>query len=205
MRNIRRSLIISSATGKSDIPQGYTRLEYIGSTNLSQYIDTGINATNEDVIHVKFSVKSDTGTVLGSSNSSSRGYPGVGIYHENVLKWRFGNTTIESTSSALTVDTVHDAVLSYRKFVLDSVEYVATKPESWADGLVPLMIFGINIYNYGRRYINNTRVYEFSITRNGNVICELIPCLDNNNVPCMYDKAREITLYNGNSGNFDYA
>ena len=204
MRNIRRSLI-AAANSKSDIPPGYTRLEYIGSTTLSQYIDTGINITNEDAIHIKFSVSSDIGKVMGSSNSSSRGYPGVGIYHENVLKWRFGNATIESTPSALTVDTVHDAVLSYRKLVLDAVEYNATKPENWSNALIPLMIFGINIYNYGRQYINNTRVYEFSITRNGSVICEIIPCLDDNNVPCMYDKVREITLYNGNSGDFDYA
>lgn len=39
-------------------------------------------------------------------------------------------------------------------------------------------------------------IYECSAYKNGVLCSKLIPCLDQNNRPCMYDTIRKITLYN---------
>lgn len=51
-------------------------------------------------------------------------------------------------------------------------------------------------------YSKGLKVYFFSITKNGEKVVELVPCLDDKNVTCFYDKARKLTLYNAGTGSF---
>lgn len=53
-----------------------------------------------------------------------------------------------------------------------------------------------------RDYSKGLKVYFFSIVKNGEKVVELVPCLDDKNVPCFYDKARNLTLYNAGTGSF---
>lgn len=53
-----------------------------------------------------------------------------------------------------------------------------------------------------REYSKGLKVYSFSITKNGEKVVDLVPCLDNKKVPCFYDKARKKTLYNAGTGEF---
>lgn len=47
------------------------------------------------------------------------------------------------------------------------------------------------------------RIYSFSITKNNELVVNLVPCKDDKNVPCFYDTVRKITLYNSSaSGEF---
>ena len=45
-------------------------------------------------------------------------------------------------------------------------------------------------------------IYECSAYKNGVLCSKLIPCLDRNNRPCMYDTIRKITLYNLGTNEF---
>lgn len=50
------------------------------------------------------------------------------------------------------------------------------------------------------------RIYSFSVTDNttNNKVLDLIPVLDSENVPCMYDKVSGTFLYNQGTGVFNY-
>ena len=58
----------------------------------------------------------------------------------------------------------------------------------------------------GTTYYPNTycaeEIYECSAYKNGVLCSKLIPCLDRNNRPCMYDTIRKITLYNLGTNEF---
>ena len=50
----------------------------------------------------------------------------------------------------------------------------------------------------------NARIYRCQISEGTNLVRDLLPCLDNNNVPCMYDAVGKQTYYNAGTGTFTY-
>lgn len=63
-------------------------------------------------------------------------------------------------------------------------------------------IFG-NAYN-SMFDSQNMRMYDFEIRESGNLVHKYVPCLDPNDVPCVYDYVTEEYLYNAGTGNFTY-
>lgn len=52
--------------------------------------------------------------------------------------------------------------------------------------------------DHGNRWSlsKSLRIYSFSITKNNELVINLVPCKDDKNVLCFYDTVRKITLYN---------
>ena len=48
------------------------------------------------------------------------------------------------------------------------------------------------------------KILGFKAERNGNVILNLVPCIDADSVPCMYDTVSKQPFYNRGSGKFGY-
>ena len=48
------------------------------------------------------------------------------------------------------------------------------------------------------------KVYSYKYYNNDELLQDLIPCLDNNNEPCMYDTISKQTFYNSGTGEFLY-
>lgn len=48
------------------------------------------------------------------------------------------------------------------------------------------------------------KLFSFSMTENGITILDLIPCLDDEGVPCLYDIISKTYLYNSGTGQFEY-
>lgn len=70
-----------------------------------------------------------------------------------------------------------------------------------------LILFGTN--RAGKAMVNGTycrnlRIYSFTISKDGNKIMNLIPALDRNSTPCMYDTISKQTFYNKGTGEFLY-
>ena len=58
------------------------------------------------------------------------------------------------------------------------------------------------ILNYNLVHLNETKTYYFKHYRGNKLINYLIPCLDTNNTPCMYDTVTGQTFYNQGTGEF---
>ena len=76
------------------------------------------------------------------------------------------------------------------------VRYIDTDDNYQNDTNANLFIFTDN--DNGRRgnKSKSLRIYSFSITKNNELVVNLVPCKDDKNVPCFYDTVRKITLYN---------
>ena len=62
---------------------------------------------------------------------------------------------------------------------------------------------GLQLFAYNSSYKFNGRIYAFSFYDNNDlVLCNLIPCLDTNGTPCMYDTVSGKTFYNQGTGEF---
>ena len=48
------------------------------------------------------------------------------------------------------------------------------------------------------------RLFSFKVLNGENIVSDLIPVLDRNNVPCLYDKKSKTFFYNEGSGTFNY-
>ncbi len=84
-----------------------------------------------------------------------------------------------------------------------SVKYADTDDNYQNDTNASLFIFTENNRGTRGNKSKSLRIYSFSITKNNELVVNLVPCKDNKNVPCFYDTVRKITLYNSStSGEF---
>ena len=60
----------------------------------------------------------------------------------------------------------------------------------------------IKLFAKYSEYIMTARIYSFMVYDNGNLIRNMIPILDKNNVPCMWDKITGQFFYNAGTENF---
>ena len=203
------------------LPTGYTLLQALTSTG-TQYIDTGVQFTNEMKYEIEVSglVRNATANTcaIGAFSSGSTYMMGIFLYADNaaveenrVRAWFRGNPSSQSTLATNGVGFIFDTNTKYKcaqkgnKAWVDDVQLINTFTDvtftipqtvvlfgrnsatSGIGGLMPCTIYGVNFYD-----ASNTLIHQF------------VPCLDDNNVPCMYDRVGEQTYYNGGTGTFNY-
>lgn len=54
----------------------------------------------------------------------------------------------------------------------------------------------------GATNMSKSQIYYCRFYENGELVCDMRPCLDADGVPCMYDLIRRRTLYNQGTGSF---
>lgn len=70
--------------------------------------------------------------------------------------------------------------------------------------IYPIVLFGLNNIGNINASLGICRIGKWTAYSNGNPVCDLIPVLDWNDVPCMYDKVSGELLYNSGAGEFLY-
>lgn len=187
------------------LPEGFTRLSYIQSTG-TQYIDTGYVVDENDVLELQYEVTkavNNGDNFLFGSRTQDDGYGLWCSLYGTSYRWyvRFG---LNSSKQAESTEDQRSGVLQLSKgsFVVNGTQVVALNYTTMPLGTLTLFgrMSGDGTYRGG--YM---RCYGFKITRNSAVILDLIPVLDGNNVPCMYDKVHGEPLYNQGSDEFFYA
>lgn len=68
----------------------------------------------------------------------------------------------------------------------------------------PLHLFSINDTSSNIKNCFTGRIYRVTITEDDKVEMDLIPCLDDKGIPCMYDLIYQKTFYNKNSDGADF-
>ena len=202
----RRELMV----GKSELPAGYKRCEYLqGLGDSRTYIvipelniiyDTLFSIT---VMYPKYT--SDT-NACGSLIGDVRFEQGIGwdgkYYQVNYVKGA-QITSHDATQEVKITFTAYISSSSFSKYPVITMNGVVvsykTYNESIATGAVrDVYLFGTNRGNT-KRYFSG-RIYGFYLEGQIN----LIPALDRNDTPCMYDTVSTKPFYNAGRGEFLY-
>ena len=183
-----------------ETPHGYKkRLKCLVGTG-EQYIDTGlIISTASDTVQLVFQA-----------------------LEENIYKWFFGehdNNARLALGSGDGVDTRNLAYGSTTKKVSDSKFYNSThvfyadtngvfldnvKELNFSKFTSNSTIYLFDLNLGSGNYKSKVKIWSYKHTRNGTLICDLIPVLDFNDVACFYDNVSKKLFYNKGTGEFDY-
>ena len=194
---------------KSLLPDGYTLCDYLESTG-TQYIDTGINPDQntkvECVANWAFSATNINGenpnpTLYGARSNTGSFYE-VLQGANKVIYYQYG-----SISPNITGDTVFDRKAKYltdgNKFYIDDTLKITAKASTFTN-MQSMCIFCLNNQGTIERF-SLAKMYYFKVYDNGVLVQNLIPCLDNNRTPCMYDTVSGKTFYNKGTGEFKWS
>jgi len=190
------------------LPSGYTELEYLESTG-SQYIDTGYYATNTSGINIDYAY----------TKSGNAGLCGIFQNQKPRTDTLFVTTLTGQTSTEIYlisqgaeatnnippgIGTKHNGKINY----LNNGKLIIDNGRQWNNGhngVVSTRTIKLFCRDYnGNLAYTNARIYMCQISEGQNVVRDLIPCLDNNGTPCMYDTVSKTTFYNAGTGTFNY-
>ena len=197
----RRRFIWQKAQAQSGLPEGYTALEYIQSSG-TQYIDTGRKLTQDSDITIDFSIVGEI-------------YRDAGIFgsRQSALK---NNLTLFQNKNPIVFSGDFSEYQKHRFSVASSLERTKIQinkagvwvndilKKSWsdvADFETPTngLIFDVGNNNW----TNNKAVMRLYSYTDGDAQ-RLVPCLDANGVPCLYDLIGKMALYNQGAGSFTW-
>ena len=197
----RRRLIWQKAQEQSGLPEGYTAVDYI-QTSGSQYIDTGRKLTQDSDITID-------SMIVGKINRSAGMFGSRQSAYEN-------NLAMFQTTSPNVFAVDFSKYPKYRFSMDSSLERTkirANKTGVWVNDILQKswsdvadfetptngLIFDVGNNNWsGNKAV--MRLYSYT---DGDAQ-RLVPCLDANGVPCLYDLIGKTTLYNQGSGSFTW-
>ena len=195
----RRRFIWQKA--QSGLPNGYTAVNYLQSSG-TQYIDTGRKLTQDSDITIDFSIvgeKIRDAGIFGSRESSSKN--NLTLFQSKQPTAFVGDFSEYQKHRFTTASSLERTKIRMNKsgaWVNDILK------KSWsnvADFKTPTngLIFDVGNNNW----TNNKAVMRLYSYTDGDAQ-QLVPCLDANGVPCLYDLIGKTALYNQGTGAFTW-
>ncbi len=204
------------------LPNGFKKCVYLESDG-TQLIDTEYIADNETGLLVKaLTLSKGYQKCIGSTYTNEDGttnrivIPNINSTELNRLNvmaaWgtvttanMYGATRERSAESYI-------ATLNYLNsreagFYIENEEGAEVSlSNSIESNNLPLWLFS---HNYDNGINDNHskwrgRIYRAQITQDGDIVRDYIPCLDSDNIPCMYDIINDVAYYNQGEGQFNY-
>lgn len=197
----RRAMMMQKAQQGGNLPEGYTAVEYIQSSG-TQYIDTGRKLTQDSDITIDFrivgEINRDAG-IFGSRQSASENNLTL-FQNKNpiVFSGDFSEYQKHRFAAASSLERTKIQINKAGVWVNDILK------KSWsdvADFETPTngLIFDVGNNNWsGNKAV--MRLYSYT---DGDAQ-QLVPCLDANGVPCLYDLIGKTALYNQGAGSFTW-
>lgn len=181
--------------GGGELPAGYQRCNYIESTG-TQKINTGLTPVYGDEINIIAYRTSDKNSILYASGKLTVTSAGSGtLYCRYFTSANENATEIHSKNFPFDAQ-YHHIMLSQDGFYVDG-NFVKALPGTRAEA------GNLSIFR-GTNSLGKLRIKRFYITRDGAYTLNLIPALDRNGTPCMYDTVSKQTFYNAGTGEFLY-
>ena len=178
-----------------ELPAGYQRCNYLESTG-DQTIKTELTPVYGDEINlIAYRISTANGMFHASGTLT------VTSGGDGDLFCRYFTSTDKAATRIPLKNFPDDAqyhhiMLSQDGFYADG-NFVKKLPGKRAEA-------GTLIIFRGTSSIGKLRIKRFYITRNGAYTLNLIPALDRNGTPCMYDTVSKQTFYNVGTGKFLY-
>ena len=157
---------------RNGLPIGYQEVEYIESTG-TQYIDTGIIASDTTGVYAKLSSLDATSDIVYfGSRKFSRFW--LASWSNRLYLLRNDTNYIVQTFNSNETFTIKINYFNDRQYVYnDSV--LASNIETLDDIPYSMYIFGGNNVG-GAVNLSSIRVYDFIVTENNDVIAKYVPC-----------------------------
>lgn len=173
---------------QSWLPIWYTLLDYIQSW-WSNYIDTWIKLTNEDVVEMQYLQTADKWAIYweyynGTANMSTTLYWNITFYFYGYNAWWTATNVWNYDTNVHTV--VHNFVDWYIDFDWVRTTFNLPNPNSFTNTLNCPIFWRSNGSSIW--YFSKTQLYYFRIRRNWELILDLIPAKDSDNNVWMYDR-----------------
>ena len=194
----RRRLIWQKVQEQIRLPEGYTALEYIQSSG-TQYIDTGRKLTQDSDITIDFKLINNNKSVgiLGSRESAAKNnlamFRDGGLFVGDFSEYRQHRFKTNSSFNRTKIRMNKTGVLV--NGVLNTSWSGVANFETPTNGL----IFDVGNNNW----TGNKAVMQLYSYTDGNTQ-KLVPCLDTEGVPCMYDLVSQKPFYNAGTGSFTW-
>jgi len=189
------------------LPNGYTQLNYIESTE-TQYIDTGITATDKTGMKIKYSYTASGSAAISGIFKSAAPRQDVffistsnGQTSSNIFFAHRGATFTTSASIVIGDDyTCEMNYLNSGKIYFNDTLIGNVGSNNTYDATIPIFArYSVGSSSYS---ISNSRIYYAEFTE-GNVVSHLfIPCIDPQGVVGMYDVITG--TFHGNAGTGDF-
>ena len=213
----------SSASDSSSSTLPYKReLAYLEGTG-TQYIDTGVSPTTDTGCSLDFMATSEEGTHdfcfcgIGSDNWR---WGGVSVCLECPDVWYQDSIQISGIMATGTT-WINYAYPSETRYVVDFNKYSdgcayvngtlvrssITTGNVVTSGTIYLFAYNYSTSgsSYGTPWRNASgKVYSLKLYSGETTVRDFIPVMDNNDVPCMYDKVSGQLFYNQGTGTFLY-
>lgn len=177
----------------------YCEVEYLESTG-EQYIDTGYNiCTETDEIELNYQLLDETvyKWLFGEHDNNTRFALGSGD-GTNKRNLAYGANTIKLTDTYF-FNNKHSFIANKDGVFVDGVKFADYKSFTSTSSI---WLFGLNLspYTYGSK----TRIWGYRHKRNGNLIRDYIPAIDENGKGFMFDRISYTIFDNEGSGEFLY-
>ena len=210
-----RKKLQESVMSVPDLPAGFTELEYLEGSG-TQWINTGksIYGWSSNVgVETRFVIPGSEGhasfkiVVFGCRQASRVKNFEVSGYESGLVRWgtqHFPYCTLHMTNRGrdlVTDFTLHDKKSTWLLETGETSTQTLTEDPEWLD--IPIYLFALN-QNGQLSQCSLDKIYFFRLFNGQELAQELIPVLDENGVPCMYDKISQGCLYNSGTGTFGY-
>ena len=192
-----------------ELPTGYQRCKFLKKSGTA-YIDTGIipdKSMDYDVVFDVESTYSGSLYVFGSDSSYQNGLNlGCDFRNEEGIRFcKFYTLNYYKTGIKLNSGVQYSVQMCENQFAVNS-KVISAISGSYVCAY-SLILFGTKREGKAMvddTYCRNLRIYSFTISKDGKKIMNLIPTLDRNGTPCMYDTVSRQTFYNAGQGSFLY-
>ena len=197
----RRRLIWQKAQEHGGLPEGYTAVNYLQSTG-EQYIDTGRKLTQDSDITIDFRIvgkRDRSAGIFGSRQSAAKN--NLELFQQtspNEFICDFSEFQQHRFRTASSLERIKIRANKTGVWVNDILQ------RSWsnvANFETPTngLIFDIGNNNW----TGNKAIMQLYGYADGNAQ-KLVPCLDANGVPCMFDLVSQKPFYNAGTGSFTW-
>ena len=177
-----------------ELPAGYKRCNYLESTG-TQTINTGLTPVYGDEVNVIAYRTSNENSMFYASKTLTVTRFADALYCRYFTSTNKGATEIPMSNFPADAQ-YHHIMVSKDGFYADG-NFVKALPGERAEAGTMIILMGTNGFG-------EIRIKRFYITRDGAYTLNLIPALDRNGTPCMYDTVSKQTFYNAGTGEFLY-
>ena len=197
----RRKFFSRAARHIEGLPEGYTAVEYIQSSG-TQYIDTGRKLTQDSDITIDFSIVGEINRnagIFGSRESASKN--NLALFQDGGSGYFSGDFSEYRQHRFLMTLTLERTKIRTNKAGVWINDILKKSWSDVADFETPTngLIFDIGNNNWtGNKAIIRLYSYTDDNTK------QLVPCLDANGVPCLYDLISGTAFYNQGTGSFTW-
>lgn len=186
------------------LPDGFERVEYLESIG-KQWIQTDYCPCNETkIVSTCYFIKAGTngrfcgnGSVYGGNTDTFTIF--LSAYGTNAIIFDFGNVRTDKNNFNLSVGK-HVISADKNGLVIDGSVAIATNHTVEFQSTNPISLFAAG--GESTQDGDYWRIYDFIIYERGEIICHFIPCLNDDNEPCMYDVINKKSYTNAGTGKF---